>query len=291
MCRDSSETIIQMKTLPLRVVVTGASSGIGREIAIQLAQQSSARPESRFVIHYRKNLSGAQQTARLVQAAGADTELVQADLCIPDQRERLVDQAWSFLNRPTTWVNNAGADVLTGEARNWSFSEKLSRLIETDIVATIDLSRRVVGRMIDDQGDAVPDDRETREDHGPKSIETVPPPTMTFIGWDQAPLGMEGDAGQMFGPVKAAVMAYANSLAQQVSPTIRVNTVAPGWIKTAWGESTDAYWDNRATTQSLMNRWGTPKDVARAVCFVADPANTFCNGQTICVNGGWNRTM
>ena len=54
---------------------------------------------------------------------------------------------------------------------------------------------------------------------------------------------MEGDAGQMFGPVKAAVMAYANSLAQSVAPAIRVNTVAPGWIQTAWGESASEYWD------------------------------------------------
>ncbi|MCA9136569.1 MAG: SDR family oxidoreductase [Planctomycetales bacterium] len=271
-----------MKEIPIRAVITGSSSGIGREIAIQLAQQSSGDDQSHLVIHYRRNRSGAEQTARLVQAIGCRVDVVQADLCDPDQRSRLVDFAWDFLGVPTTWVNNAGADVLTGDARKLSFTEKLDRLIATDVLATIDLSRQVIERMMDGIG---PD-----ASHANDSQPNLFPPSMTFIGWDQAPFGMEGDAGQMFGPVKAAVMAFANSLAQEVAPAIRVNTVAPGWIKTAWGESTDSYWDNRAKAESLMDRWGSPADVARAVCFVADPANTFCSGQTIHVNGGWNRT-
>ncbi len=264
--------------------MTGASSGIGRQIAIGLARQhgshgSEARSAdretaaSKLVIHYRKNQRGAEETAAAVESSGATTRLVQADICQAEQRRRLLDESWDFLGPPTTWVNNAGADVLTGEFRHESFAEKLRRLIETDVLGTIELSRQVIQRWT-----------------GDISSGEAQPPSMTFIGWDQAPLGMEGDAGQMFGPVKAAVMAFANSLAQEVGPNIRVNTVAPGWIKTAWGETTDSYWDGRAQRQSLMNRWGTPDDVARAVCFVADPDNTFCSGQTIQVNGGWNRT-
>ncbi|PAY18258.1 3-oxoacyl-ACP reductase [Rhodopirellula sp. SM50] len=269
-----------MQTSPLRAVVTGASSGIGRQIAIGLARQhgsyDSADREAaaaKLVIHFRKNQRGAEETAAAVESLGATPRLVQADICQSQQRRRLLEQSWDFLGPPTTWVNNAGADVLTGEFQNESFAEKLRRLIETDVLATIDLSRQVIRRWRQDL-----------------SGSGTPPPSMTFIGWDQAPLGMEGDAGQMFGPVKAAVMAFANSVAQEVGPNIRVNTVAPGWIKTAWGETTDSYWDGRARRQSLMNRWGTPEDVARAVCFVADPDNTFCNGQTIQVNGGWSRT-
>ena len=112
---------------------------------------------------------------------------------------------------------------------------------------------------------------------------------MTFIGWDQAIEGMEGDAGQMFGPVKAAVMAFAASLAQELAPDVRINTIAPGWIQTSWGEKASEYWDARAKTQSLMNRWGKPDDVARAVLYVSNPANSFINAQTINVSGGWNR--
>mgnify|MGYP001814847674 FL=1 len=102
---------------------------------------------------------------------------------------------------------------------------------------------------------------------------------------------MDGEAGQMFGPVKAAVMSYARSLAQSVAPLIRVNTVAPGWIRTAWGEDVSDYWNERAKAESLMNRWGHPDDVAKAVVYLADPNNTFVTGETINVNGGWDRTL
>ena len=112
---------------------------------------------------------------------------------------------------------------------------------------------------------------------------------MIFVGWDQAPAGMEGEAGMMFGPVKAAVMAFANSLAQTVAPHVRVNTVAPGWIQTAWGETVQGYWNDRAKSQALMNRWGHPEDVAEAVAYLTSPASEFITGQTIEVNGGFNR--
>lgn len=274
-----------MQSPPIRAVVTGASSGIGRQIAIELARMSSrsefgggGSAESRIVIHYRQNRAGAEETARLVQAHDVSALVVQADICNDDERARLIDQAWSFLGPPTTWVNNAGADVLTGAMRDQTFQRKLDVLMRTDVLSTIELSRSVIQRW------RCSDSVELRSD------DSDLPPSMTFIGWDQAPYGMEGDAGQMFGPVKAAVMAFAASLAQEVAPHIRVNTVAPGWIKTAWGQTTDAYWDGRARNQSLMNRWGSPDDVAKAVCFVADPSNTFCTGQTIVINGGWDRT-
>jgi len=67
---------------------------------------------------------------------------------------------------------------------------------------------------------------------------------------------------------------------------VRVNCVAPGWIKTAWGAGASQYWQDRARRESLLDRWGTPEDVARAVRFVVSPAASFITGQTIAVNGG-----
>lgn len=249
-----------------RVVVTGASSGIGRAVASALA----SRGAEKVVVHYRKNLGGAEETAAEVAQFGCKAIVLKADITDADESVGFVNEAWQQLGFVTTWVNNAGADVLTGEAAEWNFDAKLRFLLETDVVGTIRLSRMVAERLT-----------------GQPSIEL--PPSITFIGWDQSSGGMEGDAGQMFGPVKAAVSAFAKSLAQTLSPRVRVNLVAPGWIRTAWGQSTSTYWNQRAASQSLMGRWGTPDDVARAVCFVADPANTFCTAQTITANGGWNR--
>ncbi|MCM2370482.1 SDR family NAD(P)-dependent oxidoreductase [Aporhodopirellula aestuarii] len=256
------------------IVVTGGSSGIGRAIAIRLAEDASRQNSAnsaQVLVHYRRNRDGAVETAEQIKRLGVCCEIMAADLSRPDEVHRFAKDAIERLGVISTWVNNAGVDVLTGEAASWSFDEKLRMLLDVDVCGTIALSR-IIGPVMADQ--AKPGDVT---------------PSMVFIGWDQAPVGMEGDAGMMFGPVKAAVMAFANSLAQTLAPHVRVNTVAPGWIQTAWGETTSAYWNERAKTQALMNRWGRPEDIAEAVAYLASPNAGFVTGQTINVNGGWNR--
>ncbi len=246
-------------------VVTGASSGIGRATALEL----SRRGVDRIVIHYRRNLEGAKQTARECGELGAQPVLLAADLGDFTAIEAFANQCWDELGVIHSWVNNAGVDVLTGEFAALDFGEKLNQLLQVDVIGTIHLSRLVVSRMSE------------------QTLEL--PASMAFIGWDQSSAGMEGDAGQMFGPVKAAITAFAQSLAQTVAPKIRVNVVAPGWIQTSWGHTTSEYWDARARNESLMNRWGAPADIARAIAFVSAPENTFVTSQVIEVNGGWNR--
>ena len=110
---------------------------------------------------------------------------------------------------------------------------------------------------------------------------------MTFIGWinDERNGGDAGDVRTR----ESCGDGIPSNLAQSVAPNIRVNTVAPGWIKTAWGSETTEYWSERAKSQALMNRWGEPNDVARAVVFLSQKDNQFFTGQTLEVNGGWNR--
>lgn len=110
--------------------------------------------------------------------------------------------------------------------------------------------------------------------------------TILNVGWDQAENGMAGDSGEMFAASKGAVMAATRSLAKSFSPQVRVNCLAPGWIRTAWGGQASSAWQDRARTESLANRWGEPQDVARVACFLASPAAAFVNGQVIHVNGG-----
>jgi 3-oxoacyl-[acyl-carrier protein] reductase len=106
------------------------------------------------------------------------------------------------------------------------------------------------------------------------------------VGWDQAESGMEGDSGELFAAAKGAIMSFTRSLAKSLSPAVRVNCIAPGWIRTAWGEVAPDYWQQRAIKESLLKRWGEPADVASVARFLASPAASFITGQIVNVNGG-----
>ncbi len=242
-------------------VVTGSSSGIGRTTALRLAEAGFD-----VVVNSRRNQQGMLEVAEQIRELGRHSLALQADICDEDARRTLVQSAFAWQGRVDAWINNAGADVLT-DARALSFDDKLQRLIQTDLVGTITVSRMVVDRML-------------HQSLG-KNL-----PSIVNVGWDQAFLGMGGDAGQMFCPIKGAVMAFSKSLALTVAPRIRVNCVAPGWIKTAWGDQADGYWDRRATTESMLGRWGTPEDVASTIAWLVSDQANFINGQCIDVNGG-----
>jgi 3-oxoacyl-[acyl-carrier protein] reductase len=240
-------------------VVTGSSSGIGRAIALELAAAGAD-----VVVHSRRNRAGAEETAAAVTALGRQAHVVSADLAEAAQHADLVRQCFRWRERVDIWVNNAGADVLTGEAAELSFEDKLALLWRVDVQATIGLSRLVGERLRQSEGGS-----------------------LVNIGWDQAEVGMAGDSGEMFAAVKGAVMAFTRSLAKTLAPEVRVNCVAPGWIKTSWGEQASDYWNDRAVGESLLARWGTPEDVARAVRFLVGPHSSFITGQIIHVNGGF----
>ncbi len=237
-------------------VVTGSTSGIGRAIALELAARGAD-----VGVHGRDR-SRADEVCTAIRGVKRRAEAVVTDLAGPLDWDQFVDEFWR--RRPIDiWVNNAGVDVLTGDAARWSFEKKLAQLWEVDVRGTIALSR-AVGRRMAERGSGA----------------------IINIGWDQADDGMAGDSGEMFAAVKGAVMAFTRSLARSLAPRVRVNCVAPGWIRTAWGETASDAWQQRVVRESLLARWGEPDDVARAVCFLASPDASYMNGQVIAVNGG-----
>jgi 3-oxoacyl-[acyl-carrier protein] reductase len=239
-------------------VITGSSGGIGRAIALELAAAGV-----NCLIHARANRSAAEAVAEAVRSRGVEAHVVLCDLALSATHSQLVESAWKWRGRADIWVNNAGADVLTGAAAKWSFERKLDELYGVDVRATMNLSRDVGARM-KARGSGV----------------------IINIGWDQAEQGMAGDSGELFAAAKGAVMAFSRSLARSLAPEVRVNCVAPGWIKTDWGAGASQYWQDRAKSESLLARWGTPEDVAAIVRLLASPAAGFVTAQTIMVNGG-----
>lgn len=240
-------------------VVTGSTGGIGRAIALELA-----RAGAKLVVHGYKNAKAGEQLADEICELGKQATFLPADLANAEACGYLVDAAWQWDSPVDIWINNAGADVLTGDAAEWSFERKLNALWQVDVLATVRLSR-LIGERMKARGSGV----------------------ILNIGWDQAEQGMAGNSGQMFGAVKGAVMAFTRSLAQSLAPEVRVNCIAPGWVRTAWGEAASEFWQEKAQRQALCGRWGLPDDVARFAAFLASPAGDFVNGQVVAVNGGF----
>lgn len=253
----------------LAAVVTGSSRGIGRAIAYALAEGGAD-----VAVHAGHNRDAAEETAAEIARRGRQTAVLLADLAAPDQVRQLVADAFGWRDIQI-WVNNAGADVLTGPLAAADFLDKLEQLWRVDVRGAILASRLAVERML------AADSAEAGEGDPRRSV--------VNIGWDQAAHGMAGDAGQMFAAIKGAVTAFTRSLAQTAAPRVRVNLVAPGWIQTAWGASTSDYWNRRACAESLLQRWGRPADVAEAVRFLVSPAAAFINGQVLPVNGGFRQ--
>lgn len=265
MSRQSAESAPQDEPEPGQelagrvAVITGSSSGIGRAIAIELAAAGAA-----CVVHAHESRGAAEAVTREIRDQGGQAMFALADVADHDQRAAFVDQVWNWRGVVDIWINNAGADVLTGPASGLTFERKLERLWAVDVMGTVALARKAGRRMRAEGGGAI-----------------------VNIGWDQAEFGMSGDSGEMFAVAKGAVMAFTRSLARSLAPQVRVNCVAPGWVKTAWGDRATDYWQQRAQHEALLERWGTPQDVAAAVRFLVSPASSFVTGHILPVNGGF----
>ena len=241
-----------------RALVTGASSGIGRAIALELACAGAD-----VLIHCRKSTLAAEDVACECRKLGRRSEVLVADLADEARRAALVAEAWDKWQCIDVWVNNAGADVLTGPAARLDFSAKLRRVLEVDVQSTMVLSREAGARMrASGQG------------------------VILNIGWDQADRGMAGDSGELFAAAKNAIMGFTRSLAVSLAPQVRVNCIAPGWIRTAWGQQASDTWQERVRQETPLRRWGEPEDIASLARFLVSPAASYITGQVICANGG-----
>ncbi|MBV9197534.1 MAG: SDR family oxidoreductase [Solirubrobacterales bacterium] len=238
----------------LRTVVTGASSGIGSAIAAAFAGAGA-----RVGIGFWRSSDAAR---KLAAELGDGHCVLQANLSTPDGCSSIVRQAFEALGDVEVWVNNAGADVLTGEAARWPAERKLDALLELDLKATIRCSRLVAARM-------------------------RPGGCILNLGWDHATLdGMAGENPELFAAVKAGVLGFSKSFARSVAPQVRVNVLCPGWIETAFGAGADRDFYAEVEAQTPLRRWGRPEDVAGAAVWLASPAAAFITGQAVNLNGG-----
>jgi 3-oxoacyl-[acyl-carrier protein] reductase len=204
-----------------------------------------------------------ERAGEVAEAIGERALVLQADLRTRAACERLVGEARERLGRIDVWVNNAGADVLTGDAAAWDWERKLDVLLTVDLKGTIACSY-AAGEVMRAQGGG----------------------TIVNMSWDHVATGMAGDDPQLFSAVKGGVLAFSKSLARRLAPEVRVNVLCPGWIETAFAEQADRDFHRAVEESTPLKRWGRPDDVANAALYLASPEAAFITGQAINVNGG-----
>jgi len=216
------------------------------------------------LLTHRDSPDRAREVADGIAARGGRALVRQADLATRDACEGLVAAACGELGRIDVWVNNAGADVLTGEAAGWEWERKLDLLLAIDLKGTIACSY-AIGEVMRNQerGGAI-----------------------VNMSWDHVTAGMAGANPQLFAAVKGGVLAFSRSLARSLAPAVRVNVVCPGWIETAFAEHADPDFRRAVAGDTPLGRWGRAQDVAHAALYLASPEAAFVTGQALNVNGG-----
>jgi 3-oxoacyl-[acyl-carrier protein] reductase len=238
-------------------LVTGASSGIGSAIALGCAREGAD-----VALTFRGNAAGANETAEAVRALGRRAEILRVDLAREEEIEALAAALRERFGRVDAWINNAGADILTGAGGRLSRREKLDLVLAVDLRGTILASWAAVDMM--------------RERGG----------VIVNMSWDHISLGMAGENPGLYSAAKGGIASFSKSLARSVAPGIRVNILAPGFIQTAFGDQADAGWRREVEALTPLGRWGRPEDLVGAAIFLASDESRFMTGQMIMVNGG-----
>jgi 3-oxoacyl-[acyl-carrier protein] reductase len=244
-------------------LITGASRGIGRGIALALAREGF-----NIIINYAKNASAAEEVRKEVEKLGAKGVAVQGDIASSQARKRLVNDAWLAFNGIDLLVNNAGiapsvrADIL--EATEESFDE----LINTNLKGPYFLSQLVARRMIDSGRAATS-----------KII------NITSISAYVASIN-RGDYCISKAGLAMMTQLYAARLAEH---GINVYEIRPGVIETDMTGPVKAKYDKLiADGLAPIRRWGVPEDVGKAVVAIAKDLLPFSTGEVINVDGGFH---
>ena len=236
-------------------VVTGASRGIGRAVALELASAGAA-----VMVNYRSRAQQAEEVAAAVLERGGRASVCQADVTDEDQVRRLMDSAKRQLGPPSVLVANAG--VIHDQLAAAMTVEQWDTVIHTTLRGTFLCIRAVVPGMMAQRSGSI-----------------------VCLSSIAAERGGRGHAN--YAAAKGGVNALTRSLAVELAPKgIRVNAVAPGVVVTEMSQRVRELAQDEIRAQIPLRRFGDPEEVARAVRFLASDDASYITGEVLHVTGG-----
>ena len=236
-------------------LITGATRGIGKEIALELAENGFD-----IAINYRSESDVNSEVKKEIEKNGVRCELVGADVANFEQCEKMVKETIEKFGRIDVLVNNAGItrDGLIMRMKKEDFES----VIDINLTGTFNVTRNVIPYMIKQRSGRI------------ISLSSV--------------VGVAGNAGQTnYSASKAGIIGFTKSLAKEVaSRNILVNAVAPGFIDTDMTKVLSDSVKEGIHAQIPLRRMGTPREVAKVVKFLSSDDSSYITGQVINIDGG-----
>ena len=237
------------------VLVTGSSSGIGKEIARILAKDYDV------ILHYNSNENSTRLLKEeLDKEYNRDYLMVKCDLSKEDEIDNMLDIIYNRYNNIDILINNAGIaiDTLFEDKTKDNFMKTL----DINLIAPFLLCKKIGPKMVDNKYGIIINISSTN------GIDT---PYIESIDYDAS---------------KAGLISLSNNLANYLSPYVRVNTVCPGWINTDINKDLDKDFVAKEIDKILLGRFGEPEEVSHLIKFLVSDEAKYINNSIIRIDGG-----
>ena len=237
-------------------LVTGGARGIGRATAIRLA-----RGGARVAINYKGNAAAAEEAKALVAAAGSEATIIQGDVSLEADVERVVKEASAFGGgRIDILVNNAG--ITRDDLLIRMTTEAWDAVLDLDLKAAFLVTRAAMRPMMKQRYGRI------------VNVSSV--------------AGVAGNAGQAnYAAAKAGLIGFTKTVAREMaSRNVTCNAVAPGFVPTDLTNELLGKMKEQILPQIPLGRFGTVEDVASAIAFLASDDASYITGQVLVIDGG-----